>query len=418
MSSRLRRLAVLSVHTSPLDQPGTGDGGGLNVYVREVGRRLAASGIHVDAFTRTTSPGAPPVVEVDDLFAVHHIDAGPRAPLPKEVLTNHLCAFLLGLEAHVERLGIDRRYDALHAHYWMSGWVGLALRQRWDVPLIQTFHTLAAVKNRALVPGEPPEPVLRVLAEQRLVARADRIVVPACGEARLLHRGFGASGGRLAVVAPGVDPDVFHPGESPDPPEAPPGSGPLLLFAGRLQPLKAPDVAVRTLALVRRQVRDARLLVVGGTSGNGAGRCGPDELRALAVGLGVADAVRIAPARPQPELALLYRAADVVLVPSRSESFGLVALEAQACGTPVVAAKVGGLEAVVGGGGTLVEGHHPSDHSAAVVAYLTDPARRAHAAAQGIRAAGHATWDHTVERLLSVYADVAGVTAAARGAGA
>lgn len=418
MSSRVRRLAVLSVHTSPLDQPGTGDGGGLNVYVREVGRRLAASGIQVDVFTRATRLGARSVVEVDDRFAVHHITAGPRAPVPKEALTNHLCAFLLGLEAHVERLGIDRRYDAVHAHYWMSGWVGLRLRERWDVPLIQTFHTLAAVKNRALVPGEPPEPVLRVLAEQRLAARADRIVVPVCGEARLLHRGFGASGARLAVVAPGVDADVFHPGTAPDPPEAPPGGGPLLLFVGRLQPLKAPDVAVRTLALVRQRVPDARLLVVGGTSGNGAGRSGPDQLRALAAELGVADAVRVAPARPQAALARLYRAAEVVLVPSRSESFGLVALEAQACGTPVVAAKVGGLEAVVGGGGTLVDGHDPSGHAAAVVAYLTDPARRAHAAGQGIRTAGRTTWAHTVERLLSVYADVAGVTAAAGGAGA
>lgn len=405
-ASAVRNLAVLSVHTSPLDQPGTGDGGGLNVYVLEVARRLAARGLAVDVFTRAASADAPPVVEVADGLAVHHVSAGPAAPLAKEVLPQHLCGFLLGTEAHVSTHRPGRVYDVVHAHYWLSGWVGRRLAQRWAVPLVQTFHTLARVKNAALAPGEQPEPALRLAAEQRLADDADSIVVSACGEARLLHRSFGVSGTRLAVVPPGVDLEVFHPGPPVDPPEAPAGSGPLLLFVGRLQPLKGPDVAVRTLAEVRRRVPDARLLIVGGTSGNGEGLCGPNELRALADELGVGAAVSVAPARPQRVLADLYRAATVVLVPSRSESFGLVALEAQACAAPVVAADVGGLRAVVRGGGTLVAGHDPRDHAEAVVAYLRDRALARTAAQRGVRDAATASWERTVEGLLDVYAQV------------
>lgn len=414
----VRRVAIISLHTSPLDQPGTGDGGGLNVYVLEVARRLATRGIEVDVFTRATRLADPPVLKVDEGFNVHHIEAGPRSQLPKDALANHLCAFLLALEGHLAHHGRSRDYDVVHAHYWLSGWVGRQLRRRWNVPLVQSFHTLARVKNAALAPGDEPEPVVRLLAEERLVEEADRIVVSVCGEASLLHSTYGISGTRLAVVPPGVDLDVFHPGPTANPPDAPPGDGPLLLFVGRLQPLKSPDVAVRTLADVRREVPDARLLVVGGVSGSSAGRCGPDELRALAAGLGVADAVAVGQARPQRELADLYRAAAVVLVPSHSESFGLVALEAQACATPVVAADVGGLRAVVGGGGTLVAGHDPADHAAVVLDYLKGPARYARARAAALQGASRATWDRTVEGLLAVYEEVSQTRDAAEGVSA
>ncbi|MDP9023464.1 MAG: glycosyltransferase [Actinomycetota bacterium] len=418
MTDAIRRLAVLSVHTSPLDQPGTGDGGGLNVYVLEVARRLAARGVAVDIFTRAAAADLPAVVELGERLHVHHVMAGPRRPIAKSTLHTHLSAFLLGVERRAETVVGHGGYDVIHAHYWMSGWVGRRLRQRWGVPLVQTFHTLARVKDAARGAGEPPEPGVRLLVEEQLVGDADRIVVPVCDEARLLHRSYGTSGARLAVVSPGVDLDVFHPAPAGEPREAPGGDGPLLLFVGRLQPLKAPDVAVRTLARVRDHVPDARLLVVGGASGNGHGRTGPDELLALARSLAVGPAVAVAPARPQGDLADVYRAADVVVVPSRSESFGLVALEAQACGTPVVAARVGGLQAVVGDGGTLVDGHDPSDHAAAVVTYLRDPARRAHAAAAGVRAARQASWDRTVDGILAVYRDVSGITARVQGAGA
>lgn len=392
------RVAVLSVHTSPLAQPGTGDGGGLNVYVVEVARRMASRGITVDVFTRRTSPDQPDLVAVADGLAVRHVSAGPPAPVDKGELPRHLCDFLASVEQHPA-------YDVVHAHYWLSGWVGRRLRDRWDVPLVQSFHTLAKVKNASLAPGDEPEPEGRLLAEGQVIAEADRIVVPVCGEARFLHREYAVSGARLSVVPPGVDLDVFHPGPAPRPDEAPPGDGPLLLFVGRLQPLKGPDVAVRTLAAVRDTVPDVRLLVVGGTSGNGAGRSDPHELRMLAASLGVGDAVAFGPARPQRALADLYRSADVVLVPSRSESFGLVALEAQACATPVVAADVGGLSAAVRGG-TLVHGHDPADHAAAVVALLTDPDHHRRATAAGARAARSASCDRTVDGLLDVYREV------------
>jgi D-inositol-3-phosphate glycosyltransferase len=391
------RVAVLSVHTSPLDQPGTGDGGGLNVSVREVAQRLAARGVHVDVFTRRTDPRQPATVEVAPGFEVHHLTAGPAEPLPKEEVANHLCAFVLALQRHP----LAGTHDLVHGHYWLSGWVGRRVAHRWDVPLVQTFHTLGVLKNSTLAPGDRPEPPLRLIAERRVATEADRVLVLTCGEARLLHRTYGLSGSRLTVVPAGVDLDRFTPAATPRRP-----GPPRLLFVGRLQPLKGPDVAIRTLAEVRRQVPDARLRIVGGTSGNGDGTTGPAELRALAAELGVAEAVDLEPAVDQDTLVERYRDADVVLVPSRSETFGLVALEAQACGTPVVAADVPGLEAVVGDGGTLVPGHDPVDHAAAAVAFLTDADHRGRTAVAGVATARSASWERTVDRLLAVYGEV------------
>ena len=401
----VRRVALLSVHTSPLDQPGTGDGGGLNVYVREVAERMAAQGIEVDVFTRRSDPGQPARLTLAPGVAVHHLDAGPPTPVDKEEVTNHLCAFLLALQAHPTA----GTHDVLHAHYWLSGWVGRRIAPRWGVPLVQTFHTLGVLKNATLAPGDSPEPPLRLHAEERVAKDADRVLVLTCGEARLLHTTYGLSGARLTVVPAGVDLDRFSPGST----DLDPAEGPELLFVGRLQPLKGPDVALRTLAEVRRHVPDARLRIVGGASGNGRGRTGPDELRALAVELGVADAVTFEDAVAQAHLVERYRAAEVLLAPSRSETFGLVALEAQACGTPVVGADVPGLEAVVRGGGTLVPNHDPADHAAAVVRLLTDPVHAATTRRAGLAAARAASWDRTVERLLAVYAEVVAERAAA-----
>lgn len=392
----VRRIAVLSVHTSPLDQPGTGDGGGLNVSVREVSLRLAARGVHVDVFTRATDPTLPATVALAPGVLVHHIDAGPVAPLDKAAVANQLCAFALALERHPTA----GTHDLVHAHYWLSGWVGRRIADRWEVPLVQTFHTLGVLKNATLAPGDRPEPALRLVAEERVARHADRVLVLTCGEARLLHRSYGLSGSRLTVVPAGVDLDRFAPGPTTRLADAPPQ----LLFVGRLQPLKGPDVAVRTLAEVRRTVPDARLRIVGGASGSDATT--PAQLRALADGLGVGDAVELEPAVDQSTLAQRYRDADVLLAPSRSETFGLVALEAQACGTPVVAADVPGLEVVVGRGGTLVAGHGPADHAAAVVRYLTDADHAARARTAGLATAAGASWDRATDRLLAVYREV------------
>lgn len=402
----VRRVALLSLHTSPLAQPGTGDGGGLNVYVLEVARRLARRGVTVDVFTRADRAGLPGSVPVEDRLTVHRIRAGPPAPVDKHDLPAHVPGFALGVLSHPAA----GDHDLVHAHYWLSGWAGRSVAARSRVPLLQTFHTLGVVKNAARPAGDVPESPLRLAVERRLAASADRLVVLTCGEARILHRTFGTSGARIAVVPAGVDPELFNPAVDPAPASehvrfGSQPAGPLLLFVGRLQPLKGPDVAVRTLAEVRRRV-PARLLLVGGVSGSGAGRCGPDELAALADDLGVGQDVRVVSARPQPELASLYRAADVVLVPSRSESFGLVALEAQACATPVVAARVGGLSSAVGAGGVLVEGHDPVEHAAAVLPFLADPGLGARTGRAGARQASATTWEDTADRLLGIYGDV------------
>lgn len=394
----IRRVGFVSVHTSPLEQPGTGDGGGLNVYVLQVARRLAARGVVVDVFTRRSSHLQAPTVQIGERLLIHRITAGPEAPIDKRDLPNHLSTFAINLLAHPVQV------DLLHAHYWLSGWVARRVADRWDVPFLQTFHTLAVLKNASLAPGDLSEPPLRLAAERRIAHEADKVVGLTCGEARLLHRAFGLSGANIAVVPAGVDLGLFKPGAPADLSQL--GDGPLLLFVGRLQPLKGPDVAIRTLAAVRRHAPDARLLIVGGVSGTGAGRTGPDELRELAASVGVADAVTFLPARPQEDLVGLYRAADLVLVPSRSETFGLVALEAQACGTPVIAADVGGLHYVVRGGGLLVPGHDPADHAAAALKVLRSDDLRARLRAEALRMARSASWDHTVDRLLSVYRGV------------
>jgi len=400
---RIARVGLISVHTSPLDQPGTGDGGGLNVYVREVARRMGARGVEVDVFTRRTDPSQPDTLTIAPGVLLHHLDAGPAEPVAKEDLATLLCPFELALAAHPRLPGLE----VLHAHYWLSGWVGRRVARRTGIPLVQTFHTLAALKNATLAPGDRPEGALRMVAEAEVARDADQVLVLTCGEARLFHSSFGLSGARLTVVPAGVDLEVFR----PDAPDALAASGVghgdiELLFAGRLQPLKGPDVAVRTLAEVRRHRSEVRLRIVGGESGGTGVATSVASLTALARELGVVEHVVFEPALPQAELAARLRAADLVLVPSRSETFGLIALEAQACGTPVIAARVAGLEVVVGGGGMLVDGHEPADHAAAVLALLDDPARMAAARAAGLEDAAASTWEHTVDRLLDAYAAV------------
>ena len=389
------RVGLISVHTSPLDQPGAGDGGGLNVYVAEVARRMGARGVAVDVFTRRTDPDQPATVTLAPGVDLHHLDAGPAEPVAKEDLATLLCPFELALAAHPRLADLE----VLHAHYWLSGWVGRRVARRTGVPLVQTFHTLAALKNATLAPGDRPEGALRLVAEAEVARDADQILVLTCGEARLFHASFGLSGARLTVVPAGVDLDLFTPDGPRDERD-----GIELLFAGRLQPLKGPDVALRTFAAVRAERDDVHLRIVGGASGGVA--TSVDALRVLAVELDVVEHVTFEPALPQAELARRLRGADVVLVPSRSETFGLIALEAQACGTPVVAARVPGLEVVVGEGGVLVDGHEPADHARAVLDLLADPDRMAAMRTAGLADAAASSWERTVDRLLDAYAAV------------
>jgi D-inositol-3-phosphate glycosyltransferase len=409
-----RRIGLLSVHTSPLEQPGTGDSGGMNVAITALATRLVDLGCAVEVFTRANGADLPKTVRADGGYRVHHIEAGPPT-LSKADLASHLCAFYLGLAGDPAMADVE----LLHGHYWMSGWVGRQARNRLRIPLVQSFHTLGREKNDALAPGDVPEPALRLAAEDRVVADAEAIIAPTASERDLLRERYGARPGTVHVVEPGVDLDVFSPGEPEDRMAARRdlGGGRIILFVGRLQPLKGPDVAVRTLreldALLPDDGIPTRLIIVGGASGTGVGTVDPPALRRLAADLGVGDRVALLAPRRQVELAALYRAADAVLVPSHSESFGLVALEAQACGTPVVAADVAGLRHVVGrppeggtAGGTLVSGHDPADYAAALVPYLTDVALRTRTGEAGRRKARASSWERTAVGTLDVYRDV------------
>ena len=405
----ISRVAMLTVHTSPLDAPGSGDAGGLNVYVIEVARRLAAAGVEVEIFTRATSASLEPVVEVIPGVRVRHVVAGPFEGLSKEDLPGQLCAFTAGVmravAAHPEG-----HYHVVHSHYWLSGQVGWLAADRWDVPLVHTMHTMARVKNRSLASGDRAEPPGREIGEAQVVAAADRLIANTDVEARELVELYDADPDRVAVVPPGVDLDLFRPGDRAAARRAVgiDADDLVVLFVGRIQPLKAPDLLLKAAARLRERDPDGeiahrlRVVVLGGPSGSGLDR--PRELQDLADTLGIADRVTFAPPGSRAELADYMRAADLVGVPSHSESFGLVALEAQACGIPVVAAAVGGLPKAVGAG-LLVPSHDVDDWADALAQLLLDPARRAELGAQAVTHASRFGWEATTQALLSVYGE-------------
>ncbi len=391
-------LAVLSLHSSPLAQPGAGDSGGMNVYVRELAASLAQAGVSTTVYVRRWDHGLPDEVQVEPGFRVVHLDAGPPE-LAKESLPDVVDAFTGALVDRLEREPVD----VLHANYWLSGVVGHRAKHLLDLPLVSTFHTLARVKAET---GDP-EPDRRIDAEAEVVGCSDVILANSVEEVAQLQRLYGADPARIEIVPPGVDHAFFSPG---------PRSGarralgldehaPTLLFVGRIQPLKGLTVAVGALAALGRP--DARLVVVGGPSGPD-GRAELDRARELADRLGVLDQVQLVEPQPHHLLSSWYRAADVVLVPSRSESFGLVALEAAACGIPVVAAAVGGLRTLVDHGrtGLLVDRREPEAFARAIAGVLDEPAfadRLGRAAAE--RARGY-TWSTAAARLRRVYTDL------------
>ncbi len=394
----MQRVAVLSLHTSPLAQPGTGDGGGMNVYVRELVSALAQAGVQCRVYVRHWSDDQPKTVMVEPGFEVVHVPAGP-VDLPKEELSSYVEEFADWVAADIEEFGAD----VIHANYWLSGVAGLLLKQRLDLPLVTTFHTLARVKA---VSGDP-EPERRAEAEARVMGCADTILANCTPEAEQLVEFYAADADRIEIVPPGVDHAFFSPGHQGGARSALGADDrPLLLFVGRIQPLKGLDVAVRALAEAERD--DSRLWVVGGASGT-EGTMELERIRQLISDLGVTDRVVFRPPQPHHLLSTFYRAADICLVPSRSESFGLVALEAAACGVPVVASAVGGLLTLVEHGhtGFLVDGRDPADYAGWINLLLGDPmlARRmsVSAAARGRTY----TWSTSAARLRRLYADLA-----------
>ncbi|MFG3498618.1 D-inositol-3-phosphate glycosyltransferase [Streptomyces sp. NPDC047928] len=404
-----RRIAMLSVHTSPLHQPGTGDAGGMNVYIVELARRLAAINIEVEIFTRATSGGLPPSVELAPGVLVRHVDAGPYEGLAKEDLPAQLCAFTHGvMQAWAgHRPGY---YDLVHSHYWLSGHVGWLAAERWGAPLVHAMHTMAKVKNAALADGDTPEPAARVIGETQIVRASDRLIANTEGEAEELVRFYDADPAKVAVVHPGVNLDRFRPADGRAAARARlglPRDAFIPVFAGRIQPLKAPDVLLRAAAHLLQQDPSLRsrmvVPVVGGPSGSGLAK--PEGLQKLAARLGILDVVRFHPPVAQERLADWFRAASVLVMPSYSESFGLVAVEAQAVGTPVVAAAVGGLPVAVrdGATGLLVDGHDPADYATALHRFAQDPTlvtRMGEAAARHARSFG---WDTAASATSDVY---------------
>jgi D-inositol-3-phosphate glycosyltransferase len=399
----------------------------MNVYIVELAQRLAAINIEVEIFTRATAGDLPPTVQLAPGVLVRHVDAGPYEGLAKEDLPAQLCAFTHGvMQAWAgHRPG---HYDLVHSHYWLSGHVGWLAAQRWGVPLVHAMHTMAKVKNANLADGDTPEPAARVIGETQIVAAADRLIANTAEEADELVRHYAADLGKVAVVHPGVNLDRFRPFPQATDPGCSGAPGPddtararaaararlglpqdalIPLFAGRIQPLKAPDVLLRAVAVLLDERPELRpnivVPVVGGPSGSGLAK--PEGLQKLAARLGVADVVRFRPPVGQEQLADWFRAASVLVMPSYSESFGLVAIEAQAAGTPVLAASVGGLPVAVRDGvtGFLVQGHDPADYARVLRRFADEASLSARMGAAAARHALSFGWDTAAAATADVY---------------
>jgi D-inositol-3-phosphate glycosyltransferase len=399
----IRRVAFLSLHTSPMEQPGSGDAGGMNVYIRELASALAETGVEVEIFTRATSAQQPAVEHPDPGVCVHNVLAGPSRKIPKEELPELLHSMVAEIE-QIRRRQKHGRYDIIHSHYWVSGIAGLELSALWGVPLVHTMHTMAKVKNLLLESGEKPEPRRREEGEHRIVDGAARLIANTSAEAAELESHYGADLDRIDIAPPGVDLSTFTPAfrsRSRADHGVPPETF-HILFAGRIQRLKGPQILLKAAARLRsrRPDIDLRITILGALSGNK-----DFNLRQLITEAGMDDVVTHLPPVSAPELASWFRAADVVVMPSYSESFGLVALEAQACGTPVIGTRVGGLSRAISHGrtGLLVDGHHASDWADALEAMYDDPATREVMGLAAAIQAQNSGWQHTAALTLETY---------------
>ncbi|HEY2992740.1 MAG TPA: glycosyltransferase [Methylomirabilota bacterium] len=398
------RVAVLTVHTCPLAALGGKETGGMNVYVREIARELARMRMRADVFTRSQNPAIPRVVELAEGVRVVHLAAGPQAPMPRERVFDHLDEFVDGVDAF--RLGSGVDYDLIHSHYWLSGAVGLALRQRWGVPLVHMFHTLGHLKNGATPPGADREPAVRLAEEARIVGAVDRLIAATVVERAHLVSQYGADPARIAVIPCGVDTELFAPGDRRAArAELGLGEDPRLLYVGRQSPIKGLETLLDAMARLRAGGTPARLSIVGGDAdepldGHEA------ALRERLARLGLGDAVTFVGAQPQDRLPAWYNAADVTVLPSYYESFGMVALEAMACGSPVVASRVGGLQTTVRDRvtGLLVPDHDPAALADALGRLLDDDDLRWRLGREGVRWAAQHRWPCVAEAVCREYA--------------
>jgi len=404
------------VHTSPLDQPGAGDAGGMNIYVVESAERMAAMGVSVDIFTRRHNPDLPDIVELSQGVRVRHLNIGACNATKEE-----LPALIPNLSEAFSAVLENEKYDVLHSHYWISGKVAMPAAKKFGIPLAHTMHTMARVKNMNLAEGERPEPMIRVQGETQVVAAADALIANTDAEAASLVSLYEACPDNVSVVSPGVDLYKFVAGNGRKAAREAvglPQDAHILAFVGRIQPHKGPEVLIRAVAEMLNHSPHLRpkliTVIMGGASGTGVGEV--ERLKDLVSWLNISDVVRFENPVPRAELPQWYRAADLVCVPSYSESFGLVALEAQACGTPVVATAVGGLRTAVADGisGVLVDGHDPRAWSSVLARLIQEPQRRVLLSMGAIEHASHFGWDATARGTLDIYDRIIATTASAR----
>jgi D-inositol-3-phosphate glycosyltransferase len=406
----------LMVHTSPLDQPGAGDAGGMNIYVVESAERMAAMGVSVDIFTRRHNPDLPDIVELSAGVRVRHLNIGACSATKEE-----LPALIPNISDAFSKVLEDEKYDVLHSHYWISGKVAMPVAKKFGIPLAHTMHTMARVKNMNLAEGERPEPMIRVQGETQVVAAADALIANTDAEAASLVSLYEACPDNVSVVSPGVDLYTFTAGNGRKAAREAiglPQDAHILAFVGRIQPHKGPEVLIRAVAEMLNHSPHLRTklitIIMGGASGSGLGEV--DRLKDLASWLNISDVVRFENPVPRAQIPQWYRAADLVCVPSYSESFGLVALEAQACGTPVVATAVGGLRTAVADGisGVLVDGHDPRAWSSVLARLIQEPQRRVLLSMGAIEHASHFGWDATARGTLDIYDRIIATSASAR----
>ena len=402
------RIATLMVHTSPLEQAGIGDAGGMNIYVAESAKRMAAMGVTVDIFTRRANPDLPDVVEFAPNVQVHHLGSGLADGITKERLPELIPALAEEFKAALAK----QRYDLIHSHYWISGKVALGALGKGNtaLPLVHTMHTMARVKNLNLAEGETPEPPIRVQGETQIVAAAAALIANTDAEAASLVSLYEACPDIVHVVSPGVDLSNFTPGSGRAKARQDLGisaDASVLTFVGRIQPHKGPELLIQATAQMLQHSPHLRaklkIFIIGGASGSNTAEV--ERMKELVSWLDISEIVTFLPPVSRKDLPQWYRLSDLVCVPSYSESFGLVALEAQACGTPVVATAVGGLRTAVADGisGVLVDGHDPRAWSSVISRLLTEPQRRVLLSMGAIEHASHFGWETTARGTLDIY---------------